>query len=93
MRAPAADAFTEVPLTNFTAGYSQLHLLRVLPLRYCSRPPLITAGRPVRSPVPSPSCNNPGFDTPSPHRPAHCNYLYCGYYCPAVHLCQALLSL
>lgn len=45
---------------------------------YCSRRPLITAGHPVRSPVPSPSCNQPGFETPSPHRPAHCNCGYCG---------------
>jgi hypothetical protein len=52
------------------AGYCELHL-RVL--RYCSRRPLITAGHPVRSSVPSPPCNNPGFETPPPHRPAHCN--------------------
>ena len=57
---------------------------------YCSRRPLITAGRPVRSSVPSPSCNNPGFGTPPPHRPANCN---CVYYCPAVRVCQALPSL
>jgi hypothetical protein len=74
MRAPAADAFTEVLLTDFTAGYHELHL-RVVPLRSCSRRPLITAGLPVRSSVPSPSCNNPGFGTPPPHRPAHCNYI------------------
>jgi hypothetical protein len=89
VRASAADAFTQVLLTDFTAGYCELHL-RVLPLRYCSRQPLITAGHPVRSPVPSPSCNRSGFGTPPPHRPAHCNFLYC---CPAVRLCQALLSL
>jgi hypothetical protein len=89
VRASAADAFTEVLLTDFTAGYCELHL-RVLPLRYCSRRPLITAGHPVRSSVPSPSCNNPGFGTPPPHRPANCNCVYC---CPAVRLCQALLSL
>ncbi|BAC67952.1 hypothetical protein SAVERM_243 [Streptomyces avermitilis MA-4680 = NBRC 14893] len=57
VRASAADAFTEVLLTDFTAGYCELHL-RVLPLRYCSRRPLITAGHPVRSSVPSPSSNN-----------------------------------
>jgi hypothetical protein len=74
VRAPAADAFTEVLLTDFTAGYHELHL-RVVPLRSCSRRPLITAGHPVRSSVPSPSCNNPGFETPPPHRPAHCNYM------------------
>ena len=62
VRAPAADAFTEVLLTDFTAGY-------------CSRRPLITAGHPVRSSVPSPSCKNPGSGTPPPHRPAHCNYV------------------
>ncbi|THA69961.1 hypothetical protein E6P78_10980 [Streptomyces sp. A0958] len=45
----------------------------LLALRYCSRRPLSTAGHPVRSPVPSPSCNNPGFETPLPHRPANCN--------------------
>ncbi|MGW3723391.1 hypothetical protein ACWD8L_41300, partial [Streptomyces sp. NPDC005133] len=39
-------------------------------LQYRSRQPLITAGHPVRSPVPSPSRNNPGFETPPPHRPA-----------------------
>ena len=91
VRASAADAFTEVLLTCFTAGYRELHL-RVLPPRQprsCSRRPLITAGHPVRSPVPSPSCNNPGFETPPPHRPANCN---CGYCCPAVRLCQALLT-
>ncbi|EFL27490.1 LOW QUALITY PROTEIN: hypothetical protein SSOG_07203, partial [Streptomyces himastatinicus ATCC 53653] len=57
-------------------------------LRYCSRRPLSTAGHPVRSSVPSPSCNNPGFGTPPPHRPANC---YCGYCWPAVRLCQAPL--
>ena len=62
VRAPAADAFTEVLLTDFTAGY-------------CSRRPLITAGHPVRSSVPSPSCKNPGSGTPPPHRPAYCNYV------------------
>ncbi|MDH6627165.1 hypothetical protein M2271_004989 [Streptomyces sp. LBL] len=87
MRAPAADAFTEVPLTDFTAGYCELHL-RVLPLRYCSRRPLITAGHPVRSSVPSPSCKRSGFGTPPPHRPAHCNCVYC---CPAVRFCQGPL--
>ena len=54
VRAPAADAFTEVLPTDFAAGYRELHM-RVLPLRYCSRRPLITAGHPVRSSVPSPS--------------------------------------
>ncbi len=75
VRAPAADAFTEVLLTDFTAGYCALHL-RVLPPRRprpCSRRPLITAGHPVRSSAPSPSCDNPGFGTPPPHRPANCN--------------------
>lgn len=62
VRAPAADAFTEV----------LLHI-RVLPLRYCSWRPLITAGHPVRSSVPSPPCNRSGFGTPPPHRPANCN--------------------
>lgn len=89
VRASAADAFTEVLLTDFTAGYCDLHL-RVLPLRHCSRRPLITAGHPVRSSVPSPSCNNPGFETPPPHRPANCNCVYC---CPAVRVCQAPRSL
>ncbi|EDX20953.1 conserved hypothetical protein [Streptomyces sp. Mg1] len=64
MRAPAADAFTEVLLTDL------LRVLRLRQLRYFSRLPLINAGRPVRSSVPSPYCNNPGFDTPPPHRPA-----------------------
>jgi hypothetical protein len=92
VRASAADAFTEVLLTDFTAGYCELHL-PVLPLRelrYCSRRPLIAAGHPVRSSVPSPSCNRSGFGTPPPHRPANYNCVYC---CPAVRLCQALLSL
>lgn len=31
VRAPAADAFTEVPLTDFTAGYCELHLQK----RHC----------------------------------------------------------
>ena len=64
--------------------YCELHLPI---LRYCSRRPLITAGHPVRSSVPSPSCNRSGFETPPPHRPAHCN---CGYRRPAVHVCRAL---
>lgn len=42
VRAPAADAFTEV----------------LLPRLHCSRRPLITAGHPVRSSVPSPSCES-----------------------------------
>ncbi len=88
VRASAADAFTEVLLTDFAAGYCDL-LLRVPPLRYCLRRPLITAGHPVRSPVPSPSCNHLGFGTPPPHRPAHCN---CVYYCLPVRFCQALLT-
>jgi hypothetical protein len=57
-------------------------------LRYCSRRPLITAGHPVRSSVPSPSCNRSGFETPPPHRSAYCDYMYC---CPPVRLCRALL--
>ncbi|OOV24819.1 hypothetical protein SM007_28735 [Streptomyces avermitilis] len=36
------------------------------------RRPLNTAGHPVRSSVPSPSCKSPGFGTPPPHRPANC---------------------
>ncbi|MDQ0718642.1 hypothetical protein QFZ55_008094 [Streptomyces luteogriseus] len=90
VRASAADAFTEVLLTDFTAVYCELPL-RVMPLRqlrYCSRRPLITAGHPVRQSVPSPSCNIPGFATPPPGRPSHCNCVYCW---PAVHLCQAPL--
>jgi hypothetical protein len=89
VRAPAADAFTEEPLTDFTAGSCELHL-QVLPLhqlRSCSRRPLITASHPVRSSAPSPSRNNPGFGTPPPHRPAHSNYLH---YCLAVRVCRAL---
>jgi hypothetical protein len=88
VRAPAADAFTEVPLTWFTAGSCELHM-RVLLLRYCLRRPLITSGRPVRRSVPSPSCTSPGFGAPPPNRPAYCT---CGYCCPAVRFCQALLS-
>lgn len=76
VRASAADAFTEVLLTYFTAGYYELHL-QVPPLRSCSRRPLITAGHPVRSPVASPSCNRSGFATPPPHRPANCTCGYC----------------
>ncbi|PJM97530.1 hypothetical protein CG719_01090 [Streptomyces sp. CB01373] len=53
-------------------GTANFHL-RVLPLRYCSWRPLITAGHPVRSSVPSPSCNRSGFGTPPPHRSANCN--------------------
>jgi hypothetical protein len=34
---------------------------------------------PVVSPVTV--LQNLGFGTPPPHRPAHCNYLYCGYFC------------
>lgn len=59
-------------LTDFTAGYCELNL-SVMPLRYCSRSPLITAGHPVRSSVPSPTFNRSGFETPPPHRPARCN--------------------
>lgn len=53
---------------------------------HCSRRPLITAGHPVRSSAPSPSCNRSGFGTPPPHRPAYCTY---GCHCPAVRLCRA----
>ena len=88
VRAPAADAFTEVPLTCFAAGSCGLHL-RVVPLRHCWWQPLITAGHPVRRSVPSPSCTSPGFGAPPPNRPAYCT---CGYCCPAVRICQALLS-
>jgi hypothetical protein len=42
-------------------------------LRSCSRRPLIAAGHPLRSSVPSPSCNRSGFGTPPPHRPAYYN--------------------
>lgn len=87
VRASVADAFTEVLLTDFTAGYCALHL-RTLPLRYCLRQPLTTAGHPVRSSAPSPSCTNPGFGTPPPHRPAHCDHVYYCY-CLPVRLCQA----
>jgi hypothetical protein len=73
---------------NFTAGYCEPHLLPALLLRSCSWQPLITAGHPVRSSVPSPPCNRPGSGTPPPHRPAHCT---CGYCYPAVRLCRALL--
>jgi hypothetical protein len=58
-------------LTALLDTYRELHL-RVLPRR-----PLITAGHPVRSPVPSPSCNRSGFATPPPHRPANYTCLYC----------------
>jgi hypothetical protein len=75
VRASAADAFTEVLLTYFTAGSCELHL-QVLPLRSCSRRPLITAGHPVRSSATSPSCNRSGFATPPPHRPANCTCVY-----------------
>ncbi|KAF5998925.1 hypothetical protein BOG92_051320 [Streptomyces sp. WAC00263] len=87
VRAPAADAFTEVLLTDFTAGSCELHL-RVLPLRYCSRRPLITAGHPVRPPVPSPSCNNPGSELH--HRTALHTATTCCYL--AVRVCRVLLS-
>ena len=55
---------------NFTAGYRELHLQVLLHLRSCTWQPLITAGHPVRSSAPSPSCDNPGFEAPPPHRPA-----------------------
>lgn len=86
VRASAADAFTEVLLTQLHCWVLHLQVLLLRELLYCSWRPLITAGHPVRSPVPSPSRNNPGFETPPPHRPANCN---CGYCCPAVHLCRA----
>ena len=60
-------------------------------LRSCLRRPLNTAGHPVRSPVPSPSCTNPGSGTPPPHRPAPANCTR-GSCCPAVRICQALLT-
>lgn len=70
-RAPAADAFTEEPLTTHCWSCDlHLRVLHLHQLRSCSRRPLITVGHPVRSSVPSPSCNNPGFGTPPPHRPA-----------------------
>ena len=83
VRASAADAFTEEPhQLNFAA------VLRPAPASYRWRP-LITAGHPVRSPVPSPSCTHPGSGTPPPHRPANCT---CMYSCLAVRVCQALRS-
>lgn len=54
---------------------------------YRSWRPLITAGHPVRSSAPSPSCNRSGSGTPPPHRPAHYNCVYC---CPPVRPCRAL---
>ncbi|UJV40065.1 hypothetical protein CVT30_09565 [Streptomyces sp. AMCC400023] len=45
-------------------------LLRPRQPRLSSRQPLITAGHPVRSSVPSPSCNESGFETPPPGRHA-----------------------
>jgi hypothetical protein len=66
-RAPAADAFTEVLLTDFTAGYCALHLQVPLTAApdHCGPP------GPVVSP--SPSCSCSGFGTPPPHRPTYCN--------------------
>jgi hypothetical protein len=59
---PGTRARSQTPLP----GYHAKTTLRVL--RSCSWRPLITAGHPVRPSVPSPSCNNPGFGTPPPHR-------------------------
>ncbi len=63
----------------------------------CSWRPLITAGHPVRSSVPSPSCNCSGFETPPPNRPAYCNCVMrpttaTTYFCLAVRVCRALRS-
>ncbi|EFD66173.1 conserved hypothetical protein [Streptomyces lividans TK24] len=57
-RASAADAFTEVPLTDFAAGYCTA----VAAPDHCGPP------GPVVSPVAV--LHHPGFDTPPPHRPA-----------------------
>jgi len=86
VRASAADAFTEVLPLNFTAATCTCGTATCGPAWWR---PLITAGHPVRSSVPSPSCNCPGSGTPPPHRPAYCT---CGSCCPAVRICQALLS-
>ena len=89
VRAPAADAFTEVLLTDFTAGYCELHL-RVLPTAvlltaapdHCGPPgpvvsPVAVLQQPwLRNSTTAPSCE-----------------LQLRYCCPAVRLCQALLSL
>ncbi|PNG24088.1 hypothetical protein C1J00_00120 [Streptomyces cahuitamycinicus] len=62
MRAPAVDAFTEVLLTDTTAGTAVL--LAAAP-DHCGPP------GPAVSPVAV--LRFPGFETPRPHRPAHCN--------------------
>ncbi|MGW3105035.1 hypothetical protein [Streptomyces sp. NPDC001100] len=90
MRASAADAFTEVLLTDFTAGYRELHF-RVLPLAVLLTaapdhygPPGTVASRVavlqplwLRDSTTAPSCE------------LHLRILLC----PAVRVCRARLSL
>lgn len=88
VRAPAADAFTGVLLTDFTAGYSgYCHCV------YCGtapRRPLITAGHPVRSSAPSPSCKNVASELhhrtvlrTAPSRTASRQFVSAGPCCPS----------
>lgn len=80
--APAWNPAVEPPGTRARSrrlyrGTAEQHCWSCeLHLPNCSWRPLITAGHPVRSSVPSPSCTNPGFGTPPPHRPANCAYWY-----------------
>ncbi|MCF4141096.1 hypothetical protein L1856_36195 [Streptomyces sp. Tue 6430] len=89
MRAPAADAFTEVLLTDFAAGYCELSLtgtatavLLMAAPDHCGPP------GPVVSPV---AVLQPLWLRNSTTAPS-CE-LQLRYCCPAVHLCRASLDL
>lgn len=89
VRAPAADAFTEVPLTDFTAGYCELALtgtatavLLMAAPDHCGLP------GPVASPV---AVLQPLWLRNSTTAPS-CE-LQLRYCCKAVHFCRASLDL
>ena len=92
--APAWNPTAELPGTRVRSPTpspraplnTALLVLQPRQLRPCSRRPLITAGHPVRSSVPSPSRNKSWLrnSTTGPS---------CVYCCPAVRVCRALLDL
>jgi hypothetical protein len=84
VRAPAADAFTEVPLTDLTAGYRELHLRELLTAApdHCGPP------GPVVSPVAV--LQQPWLRNSTTAPPCELQLHYC---CPPVRVCRALLSL
>ncbi len=84
VRAPAADAFTEVPLTDFTAGYCTASTAVLLTAAPDHRGP----PGPVVSPVAV--LRQPWLRNSTTAPPCELQLRDC---CLAVHLCQALRSL